>query len=76
MLSKENELIIVQRSGHSSDAMADLSQYNGEQVKMMEERVILVDPNDVVIGHESKKNSAPSLLLALALRLSPAPHPP
>lgn len=43
--------------------MADLSGYDEEQVKLMAERVILVDENDKVIGHESKKNSIASLLM-------------
>eukprot|EP00002_Diphylleia_rotans_P007497 TRINITY_DN1704_c0_g1_i1.p1 TRINITY_DN1704_c0_g1~~TRINITY_DN1704_c0_g1_i1.p1 ORF type:complete len:237 (-),score=69.82 TRINITY_DN1704_c0_g1_i1:148-858(-) len=31
--------------------------YDAEQIRLMEERVILLDENDNVIGHESKKNS-------------------
>eukprot|EP00055_Hartaetosiga_balthica_P002686 m.4867 g.4867 ORF g.4867 m.4867 type:complete len:226 (+) comp2303_c0_seq1:65-742(+) len=34
----------------------DLSSYDDEQVRLMEECCILVDPDDNVIGHESKLN--------------------
>jgi hypothetical protein len=32
-----------------------LTAFDEDQVKMMEERVILVDENDNVLGHASKK---------------------
>jgi hypothetical protein len=38
-------------------ALNQLSQADDEQVKMMEERVILTDYYDNVIGHGSKKES-------------------
>ena len=41
-------------------ALKQLSQVDDEQVKMMEERVILTDYYDNVIGHGSKKESESS----------------
>jgi len=41
-------------------ALKQLSQADDEQVKMMEERVILTDYYDNVIGHGSKKESESS----------------
>lgn len=41
-------------------ALKQLSQADDEQVKMMEERVILTDYFDNVIGHGSKKESESS----------------
>ncbi len=35
----------------------DLNNYDSHQAFLMEERVILLDENDKVIGSESKKNS-------------------
>ena len=41
-----------------SQADAALAAADGQQAAMMAERVILVDNNDVVIGHASKKECA------------------
>lgn len=37
------------------DAQVDLDAYDEEQVRLMEERCILVDENDVAYGEGSKK---------------------
>jgi hypothetical protein len=41
---------------------ADLAGADEDQVRMMEERVILVDENDVVLGSASKKECACPLM--------------
>lgn len=56
--------------------MADLSGYDEEQVAMMEERVILLNEQDEVVGHASKKECTFCLCLnvcALPSSLSPEP---
>ncbi|KAJ1967037.1 isopentenyl-diphosphate delta-isomerase idi1 [Dispira parvispora] len=37
-------------------ATADLTNYDAEQVRLMEEKCILIDENDVKVGVETKKN--------------------
>ncbi len=37
------------------DVKVDLDEYDEEQVRLMEERCILVTPEDVAYGEESKK---------------------
>ncbi len=39
----------------ASPAQVNLSDYDEEQVRLMEERCILVTPDDVAYGEESKK---------------------
>jgi hypothetical protein len=51
--------VVTMRPGCAGPQTVDLSSYDAEQVKMMEEVVILVDENDRVLGSESKKTCAP-----------------
>jgi isopentenyl-diphosphate delta-isomerase len=49
---------VVTEPAQAEYASIDLSSYDAEQAKLMEERCILVDGNDVAYGASDKKTCA------------------